>query len=75
MFLSIKEAAERTGVSQAMLYQWCKEKRLSHFRFGGMGRRGKILIDPADLEAFLASCKVTPSACLPEGLRHIRQLS
>jgi len=71
MLLSIKQAAERACVSPAMIYQWCSEKRLPHFRFGGKGRRGKILIDPADLESFLASCKVTPGAFLPGELQHI----
>ena len=73
--LTVKQAAERAGVSPALIYQWCDERRLVHYRFGGSGRRGKIAIRPADLDAFLESCKVTPGASLPEQLRHIQQPS
>jgi excisionase family DNA binding protein len=73
--LSVKAAADRAGVSAALIYQWCYERRLAHYRCGGEGRRGKILISPADLDAFMESCKVTPASSLPEDLRHIRQPS
>jgi excisionase family DNA binding protein len=56
--LTVKQAAERAGVSPALVYRWCQEQRLVHYRLGGQGRRGKILIDPADLDAFLKSLKV-----------------
>lgn len=59
--ITVKQAAERAGVSPALVYQLCDERRLTHFRVGGRGRRGKILIDPEDLEAFLATCKVQES--------------
>ncbi len=72
MKLTVKEAAERACVSAALVYQWCEEKRLPHYRMGQQGRRGKILIDESDLDAFLASLKVMPAASPPEGLRHIR---
>jgi excisionase family DNA binding protein len=62
MKLSPKECAQRAGVSVALVYQLCDERRLTHYRVGGRGRRGKILIDPEDLEAFLESCKVTDGA-------------
>jgi excisionase family DNA binding protein len=72
MKLTVRQAAERAGVSSALVYQWCHEHRLPHYRVGGRGRRGKILIDPADLDAFLASLKVEASESrdLP-ALRHI----
>ncbi len=74
--LSVKEAAERVGVSPALVYQWCDERRLAHFRFGGRGRRGKILIDPADLDAFLLTQKVTPRPPGDDGeFRHPRRPS
>jgi hypothetical protein len=40
------------------MYQICDEKRLAHYRVGGQGRRGKILIDPRDLDRFLAENRV-----------------
>jgi excisionase family DNA binding protein len=58
MLLTVKQAAEKAGVSESLIYQWCEERRLAHFRAGGKGRRGKILIAPADLDAFMASIRV-----------------
>lgn len=71
--LTVKQAAVRAGVSSALVYAWCEERRLAHYRCGGQGRRGKILIDPADLDAFMESCKVTPAVSLPADLVHIKQ--
>jgi excisionase family DNA binding protein len=53
-----KEAAESLGVSSSLIYQWLEERRLVHYRFGGEGRRGRILIDPADLDKFMRKCRV-----------------
>jgi excisionase family DNA binding protein len=57
--LTVKEAARTAGVSAALIYQLCDERRLPHYRLGGRGRRGKILIDQDELDKFVASCKVT----------------
>ncbi len=56
--LTVKQAARHAGVSESLIYQWCDERRLVHYRVGGAGKRGKILIDPADVDTFLASLKV-----------------
>ncbi len=56
--ISVQETAERLGVSASLVYQWCAEKRLSHFRLGKAGHRGKILIDEKDVEAFAAATRV-----------------
>lgn len=56
--LNVKEAAERIGVSESLIYQWCEERRLAHYRPGGKGKRGKILISSADLDAFMESIRV-----------------
>jgi excisionase family DNA binding protein len=61
MKLTVKQAAERACVSANLIYQLCEQRRLPHFRIGGQGRRGKILIDPVDLEAFISSLKVEAS--------------
>jgi excisionase family DNA binding protein len=58
MKLTPKEAAEVAQVSSTLIYQWCDEG-LPHYRFGGKGKRGRIFIDPADLERFIESKKVT----------------
>jgi excisionase family DNA binding protein len=57
--LSPEEAAIRVGISRSLVYRLCQERRLVHYRVGGKGRRGKILIDPDDLDAYLAACRVT----------------
>lgn len=60
--LSVKQAAERAGVSESLIYQWTTvEKRLPHYRMGSRGKRGKLVIESDDLDAFVASLKVTPA--------------
>jgi excisionase family DNA binding protein len=58
MRLTVKQAASHAGVSRSMIYQWVEERRLPHTRLGGKGRRGKIFVEQADLDAFLAGCRV-----------------
>jgi len=56
--LTVKQAAEKLRVSPSLVYGWCEDRLLAHFRMGGKGRRGKILIEEAALDAFLQECKV-----------------
>jgi excisionase family DNA binding protein len=56
--LTPREAATSAGVSSSLVYQWCRDQLLPHYRFGTQGRRGKILIAPSDLEAFMQQCRV-----------------
>jgi excisionase family DNA binding protein len=56
--LTVKQAAERATVSESLVYQWIDERRLTHYRLGGKGKRGAIKIDPRDLDAFLATLRV-----------------
>jgi excisionase family DNA binding protein len=58
LMLTPAEAADRLGVSLSLIYQLCAERRLPHYRIGGDRRRGKIVIDEKDLDAFLAGCRV-----------------
>jgi hypothetical protein len=58
MKLTPKQAGDRAGVSASLIYQLCQERRLPHFRVGGRGKRGKILIDEGDLAAFFEGCRV-----------------
>lgn len=60
--VTIKQAAGRTGMSTSLLYQICAERRLPHFRLGREGKRGKILIEETDLDAFLAAARVEAGA-------------
>ena len=71
--LTVKQAAKRAGISESLVYEWCAEGVLPHYRFGRKGRRGRILIDETEFEAFLAGCRQEArqnAAPMPE-LRHI----
>jgi excisionase family DNA binding protein len=72
--MTAKQVAERAGVSLSLVYRWCDERRLPHYRAGGRGRRGKILIDPRDFDAFLESLRVEPPDSPDESAyrRHMR---
>jgi excisionase family DNA binding protein len=72
--LTVADAAERAGVSISLVYQWVDERRLAHFRVGGRGKRGKILISPRDLDGFMDSLKVEPPGDPGEAAyrRHLR---
>jgi excisionase family DNA binding protein len=71
--LTVKQVAERLRVSASLVYSWCEDHLLPHYRMGGKGKRGKILIEEAALDAFLQNCKVegrsVDAASL--GLKHI----
>jgi hypothetical protein len=71
--LTARQAAELAGVSVSLLYAWCAEKLLVHYRLGTKGRRGKLMIDEQDLQIFLASCRqeAQPQAEAPP-LKHIK---
>jgi excisionase family DNA binding protein len=56
--LTVKQAAEKAGVSQALVYGWVGGGELAHFRLGGKGRREAIRIAEADLDAFLTGRRV-----------------
>jgi excisionase family DNA binding protein len=65
--LTPKQAAARIGVSDSLIYEWCASGLLPHYRFGRPGRRGKILIDEGEFDAFLVSCRqeARPQAQVP----------
>ncbi|OWK41962.1 hypothetical protein FRUB_04040 [Fimbriiglobus ruber] len=63
----------------SLIYQWCEDRVLPHMRVGGKGRRGKILIEEADLDGVLASFKVgkkepepLPAPAPPVSYRHVK---
>ncbi len=71
--LTVKQVAERLRISGSLVYSWCEDHLLPHYRMGGKGRRGKILIEEAALNAFLQSRKVEakPVDAASLGLKHI----
>jgi excisionase family DNA binding protein len=56
--LSVRQAAERAGVCEAIVYAWVAGGRLVHYRLGAPGKRGKIAIKESDLDDFLADFRV-----------------
>lgn len=69
--LTVKAAAARVGVSRSLLYELCRTGRLKHYRVGVRGK-GKILIDPKDLDGLLAECRIEDPAPDEEPLKHLR---
>ena len=69
--LTIQQAAERLGVSDSLLYELCSTGLLPHYRMGRKGKRGRLLIEEADLSTFLASCRHEATVEVPP-LKHIR---
>ena len=51
--LSVKQRAERAGVSESVVRGWVRSGLLSHYRLGL--RRGKISVAAEDLDALVAS--------------------
>ncbi len=72
--LSAKDVATRLGVSDSLVYAWCAAGALPHYRLGRPGRRGRIVIEEADLQAFLAGRKERRAdpAAAPLALKHIK---
>lgn len=65
--LTVAQAAVDAGVSESLVYAWCREKRLAHYRVGRDGKRGQIRIDPADLSAFVRTLRQEVHPLLAEG--------
>jgi len=57
---NVKQAAAYAGVCPSIIYKLCAAQVLEHYRVGGLGRRGKIVILKADVDAYLATCRVGP---------------
>lgn len=64
--LTVKMAAERLSVSEALVYSWCASGLLPNYRMGRKGKRGKILIDPDELEGFMVAMKVPGAVDRPD---------
>jgi excisionase family DNA binding protein len=60
--LTVKQVSEKLRISASLVYSWCEDQLLPHYRMGGKGKRGKILIEEAALDAFLQSRRVESRA-------------
>lgn len=70
VMLTPKAAADRLGVSSSLVYQLCQQGVLPCYRFGGAGKRGRVMVAEPDLEAYIEQCRQAPK--VPVALRHIR---
>lgn len=57
-YLTPREAADRLRISRSLIYEACADGSLAHYRVGRKGRRGKILIDPSDLDVWFTASRV-----------------
>src|SRR5688572_1247716 len=57
--LTPAECAERARVSVSLIYAWCRRGALAHYRLGQEEKRGKIVINKDDFDAFLEKLKVS----------------
>ena len=55
--LTVKEAALRACVCEALVREWVASGQLAHYRLGAKGRRGKIMIAVEDLDGLLAELR------------------
>ena len=51
--LTVKEAAQRLGISRSKLYTMAASREIAHYKIGG-----KILFGEEQLQEFLAGCRV-----------------
>ena len=58
--MNVRQAAASLGVSVSTVYQLSARRAVGQYRVGG-----KILFEPADLEAFKAGCHVTAAVGPP----------
>ncbi len=72
--LTVKQVAEKLGVSPTTVYGLCQRRKLRHARVG-LGR-GAVRIDEKDLDDFLSGATVGPERAQPspplERLKHLR---
>src|SRR6185312_9948945 len=59
--LTVKQVAERLGVSESLVRSWIRDRALPHYRVGAKGRRGKIVVAQEDLDQFLALLRISAS--------------
>lgn len=70
--MSVADAAKYLGLDRTSVYRMCDARKIRHRRMGLNG--GRIVLDRADLDAYLESCVVEPNppAAEPFQFRHLR---
>ena len=58
VYMTVAEAAGYCRVSESMVYEWVRLKKLPTFRPAARTGRGKVLVTVADLNALMESFRV-----------------
>ena len=70
--MTVKQAAERIGISISLVYILCHEGMIRHTRHGRTGKRGTIRISEEAAREYQASCEMEPGVEDDAPLQHIR---
>ena len=71
--LSVTQAIKVLGLGRLSIYKLCQERKIRHYRLGE--KRGRIMFDPKDLDAYLESCAVEVEPAGDEGVPGLKHLS
>lgn len=58
--LTVKQSAERLGVSLSKMYEIIRARKIAHYRF-----EGKIMLSEADLDAYIKTCRIEAGVRAP----------
>lgn len=67
--MTVKQAAQRIGISVSLVYELCRLHIIKHTRHGRPGKRGTIRISLEAIEIYLSDCQSVQSK---EPLKYIR---
>jgi excisionase family DNA binding protein len=69
--LTVKQAANKIGISLSLVYELCRLGVLRHTRHGKPGCRGTIRISEEAIAEYLATCERDEPIWNGETLKHI----
>jgi excisionase family DNA binding protein len=72
MFLTVKQTADRIGISASLVYYLCQSGVIRHLRHGKPGKRGCIRISEEAIAEYLAACECDGPPTKEGQLLHIR---
>jgi excisionase family DNA binding protein len=70
--MTVKEAAQRIGISASLVYGLCSLGLIRHSRHGRPGRRGTIRISVEAIAEYMAACEKERPLVDEGPLKHIR---
>jgi excisionase family DNA binding protein len=69
--VTVKQAAQRIGISASLVYELCNLGVIRHGRHGRPGKRGTIRIEDEAVAEYMKMCQREGSRPAPLPLRHI----